>query len=195
MCRCGRGVCAVWWWSGGREEGRGRERRRETNRTIWLLVPSEVSLRITADDDSPPTHPHPVPSPPSRESIRHVSVCTGTTRTCVSTCARGAGTHGDVLDGHIPHTTHHTAPRTHHTTPQHHTPHAPHATTTPHGDRERRQRKIEREREEKEDRERREDERERERERREDERDREREEKTKRKMKEKMKEKMRHGKD
>ena len=31
-------------------------------------------------------------------SIPNVSVCTGTTRTCVSICARGAGTHGDVLN-------------------------------------------------------------------------------------------------
>ena len=32
--------------------------------------------------------------------IRNVPVCTGTTRTCVETCARGAGTHGDVLNAH-----------------------------------------------------------------------------------------------
>ena len=32
--------------------------------------------------------------------IDHVPVCTGTTRTCVSTSARGAGTHGDVLNVH-----------------------------------------------------------------------------------------------
>ena len=35
-----------------------------------------------------------------RVYIQNVSVCTGTTRTCVSTCARGAGTHGDVLNVH-----------------------------------------------------------------------------------------------
>ena len=35
-----------------------------------------------------------------RVYIQNVPVCTGTTRTCVSTCARGAGIHGDVLDGH-----------------------------------------------------------------------------------------------
>ena len=33
-----------------------------------------------------------------RAHIQHVSVCTRTTRTCVSTCARGAGTHEDVLN-------------------------------------------------------------------------------------------------
>ena len=35
-----------------------------------------------------------------RELIQNVPVCTGTTRTCVSTCGRGAGTHGDVLNLH-----------------------------------------------------------------------------------------------
>ena len=30
--------------------------------------------------------------------IQNVSVCTSTTRTCVSTCSRGAGTHGDVFE-------------------------------------------------------------------------------------------------
>ena len=35
-----------------------------------------------------------------RVSVQNVPVCTGTTRTCVSTCARGAGTHADVLSGH-----------------------------------------------------------------------------------------------
>ena len=32
--------------------------------------------------------------------MQNVPVCTGTTRTCVTTCARGAGTHGDVLHLH-----------------------------------------------------------------------------------------------
>ena len=35
-----------------------------------------------------------------RVSIQNVSVFTGTTRTCVTTCGRGAGTHGDVLNLH-----------------------------------------------------------------------------------------------
>ena len=30
-------------------------------------------------------------------TFKNVPVCTGTTRICVSTCARGAGKHGDVL--------------------------------------------------------------------------------------------------
>ena len=36
----------------------------------------------------------------SRVYIQNVSVYAGTTRTCVSTCARGAGTHQDVLNVH-----------------------------------------------------------------------------------------------
>ena len=36
--------------------------------------------------------------PPCVDS--NVPVCTGTTRTCVTTCGRGAGTHGDVLNLH-----------------------------------------------------------------------------------------------
>ena len=67
-----------------------------------------------------------------RVYIKNVTVYAGTTRTCVSTCARDARTHGDVSDGHT-------------------TPHHNNTTTTPHGDRERRQRKRDRERETRED--------------------------------------------
>ena len=35
-----------------------------------------------------------------RVYVQYVPVCTGTTRTHVSTCARGAGIHGDVLNVH-----------------------------------------------------------------------------------------------
>ena len=35
-----------------------------------------------------------------RAYIQNVPVYTSTTRTCVSTCARGAGAHGDVLSLH-----------------------------------------------------------------------------------------------
>ena len=35
-----------------------------------------------------------------KKKKKNVPVCTGTTRTCVSACARGAGTHGDVLNVH-----------------------------------------------------------------------------------------------
>ena len=67
--------------------------------------------------------------------VQNVSVCTGTTRTCVSACTRGAGTHGDVLNAHTgafwmdtrrsfsaPHHTTHTAHQTPHQT-QHETQH------------------------------------------------------------------------
>ena len=33
-----------------------------------------------------------------RVYVQNVPVCAGTTRTCVETCTRGAGTHGDVLN-------------------------------------------------------------------------------------------------
>ena len=33
-------------------------------------------------------------------TVQNVPVCTCITRTCVSTCARGAGIHGDVLNAH-----------------------------------------------------------------------------------------------
>ena len=35
-----------------------------------------------------------------RVYVQNVTVCTGTTPACVSTCGRGAGTHGDVLNLH-----------------------------------------------------------------------------------------------
>ena len=67
--------------------------------------------------------------------VQTASVCTGTTRTCVSSCARGAGTHGDVLNRHtgffsVPHHTHHDHNHSHshnrhhmHSHTQHHTQH------------------------------------------------------------------------
>ena len=50
--------------------------------------------------------PLPPPCPPCVDSTRlhmsvqNVPVCTGTTRTCFNTCARGAGMHGDVSNVH-----------------------------------------------------------------------------------------------
>ena len=35
-----------------------------------------------------------------RVYVQNVPVCTGNTSTCVNTCGCGAGTHGDVLNGH-----------------------------------------------------------------------------------------------
>ena len=79
-------------------------------------------------------------------TFKNVPVCTGTTRTRFNTCARCAGTHGDVLNVHMGtclsgHTgffsvSHHT------TTP--HTPHRPH--TTPRHKTQRRQTETDRDR-------------------------------------------------
>ena len=76
----------------------------------------------------------------TRVYIQNVPVCTGTTPACVTTCGRGAGTHGDVLNvhtggvlnihtgrgveggvivTHTAHSTQHTAHTTQHTTPTH----------------------------------------------------------------------------
>ena len=75
VCRCGSGVV------GGRGvclvcvcELRHAEKNVEKN-PIWL----QERLRVY---------------------IQNVSVYAGTTRTCVETCARGASTHGDVLNVH-----------------------------------------------------------------------------------------------
>ena len=99
--------------------------------------------------------------------FKNVSVCTGTTRKCVTTFARGAGTHGDVLNPHTevfsacqaaphpsPHTTH-TTHHTHHTPPHHHntthTTYTTHTNTQQHtstlGDRQTETEKVDRERE------------------------------------------------
>ena len=57
-----------------------------------------------------------------RVYTQNVPVCTGTTRTSIKTCARGAGTHGDVLNGHTGfsarHTTRHKTQDTTHKTTQ-----------------------------------------------------------------------------
>ena len=96
-------------------------------------------------------------------------MCTDTTPACGNTCARGAGTHGDVLNLHMevfsacqaaPHTpkhTHQNTPHTHrthhtHTHRTHHTHHT-HQHATTHNDRESGQRKREKRRERRETRE------------------------------------------
>ena len=75
-----------------------------------------------------------------RVSIQNVPVCTGSTRTCFNTCARGAGIHGDVLNVHTvtslnPHTgfsTFFSACRnTHKHTHEHTHTHQTHHQTTP----------------------------------------------------------------
>ena len=89
-------------------------------------------LGSRTDDD-------PLPSLPTCPCVRSKRpVCTGTTRTCVSKCARGARTHGDVLNvhtgtflsghtgffhgatQHTPHTTPHTRHNARHNTTQQH---------------------------------------------------------------------------
>ena len=105
------------------------------------------------------------PCPPCVDSerprvyVENVPVCTGTTRTCFNTCARGAGIHGDVLNVHTeaflkPNTgfstffqraATHTQPNTHHDHQQHHDHNdTPHNTTE--RDRERETEKEHRER-------------------------------------------------
>ena len=80
-------------------------------------------ILVSRTDDDPVTHLLVC-------TFQNVPVCTGTTPTCVYTCGRVAGTHGDVLNVHtgffqrVSHT--HTP---HHTTPHHTTPHT-HTTTT-----------------------------------------------------------------
>ena len=100
-----------------------------------------------------------------RVYIQNVPVCTGTTRTCSNTRARGAGIHEDVLNGHTeacrnPHTVfpsffsvaehaHTHTPNTHHDHQQHHDHDHNHdfniKHTTSHGERETEMRQRKRE--------------------------------------------------
>ena len=54
------------------------------------MITLRGQILVTRTDDD-------LPSPSLRVYVQNVTVGTGTTPTCVSTCARGAGTHGDVL--------------------------------------------------------------------------------------------------
>ena len=62
-----------------------------------ITVRGQILVGRTGDD--PPAPPC-VDSKRARVYVQNVPVCTGTTRTCFNTCARGAGTHGDVLNVH-----------------------------------------------------------------------------------------------
>ena len=126
---------------------------------------------VSRTDGDPPPLSLLFPSPPCvrpknlRVWIQNVPVCTGTTPACGNTCARGAGTHGDVLNLHTevfsacqaaPHTTpHHTHTTQHththtHTTQHHNTQHHTETETERHRDRDReRQRKRDKTRQEK----------------------------------------------
>ena len=78
-----------------------------------------IDEKHEADDDPPPSSLPCVRPKRPRVYVQNVPVYAGTTRTCVSTCGRGAGTHGDVLNVHTgtffqcvtPHTTPHTLAR------------------------------------------------------------------------------------
>ena len=129
VCWCCCVLCVCWCW-------------------CWCVTLTPLSFL-------PHTHPLTVctfKTPPCAHSKR-LRVYTGTTRTCVTTCRRGAGTHGDVLGVH---TGHHTA-RTHHDHNDIHTRHNHHNNTrerkqrkkTEKEDKESRQRKIDRERQDK----------------------------------------------
>ena len=84
VCRCGRGVVVLSWCVFGVCVSvcvfvccgtlKKREKKKK-NVCVWI----QKRLRVC---------------------IHSVPVYAGTTRTCVSTRARGAGTHGDVSNGH-----------------------------------------------------------------------------------------------
>ena len=91
-------------------------------------------ILVSRTDDDRPSPPC-VHSKRARVYVQNVPVCTGTTRTCVSTCARGVGTYGEVLNLHtgtfsvdtrgFHGATQHTPRRTHTHTPQHKTQDTP----------------------------------------------------------------------
>ena len=88
-----------------------------------------------------------------RVYIQNVSVCTGTTPASVTTCGRGAGSHGDVLNVHTWFFQRATPHRTHTPRPHRHTQTAPTHNMTrtkkTERDRERRQRKRDKTRQDK----------------------------------------------
>ena len=62
-----------------------------------VITPCGQNLVSRTDDDlsSPCVH-----SKRPRVCVQNVSVCAGNRPTCVLTCARGAGIHGDVMNVH-----------------------------------------------------------------------------------------------
>ena len=63
---------------------------------VYVYVYVHVDVDVDVDVDTPCTQC--VDSKRLRVYVQNVPVCTGTTRTCVSTCARVARLHGDVLN-------------------------------------------------------------------------------------------------
>ena len=71
----------------GRGVKQRKQVRREAQHPPWCVV-WHTGKNPCVDSKGP------------RVYVQNVPVCTGTTRTCVTTCGRGAGTHGDVLNLH-----------------------------------------------------------------------------------------------
>ena len=59
-----------------------------------ITVRGQILVSRTDGDSPPPLPPPCVDSERPRVYVQNVPVCTGTTRTCFNTCARGAGIHG-----------------------------------------------------------------------------------------------------
>ena len=113
---------------------------------LWdqvMTIRGQILLSSTDDDPLPSvcgfkTSPC-VRSKLPRVYVQNFPVCTGTTRTCFNTCARGAGIHGDVLNVHTvtflnPHTgfsTFFQGAATHTHTHTKHTPHTHQTTPRP----------------------------------------------------------------
>ena len=111
----------------------------------------QILVSRRTDDDPRPLPSLPLPLPPCvrpnrpRVYVQNVPVFAGTTRTCSNTCARGAGTHGDVLNVHTgTFLSGHTGGFQRAT--QHNTTTTTTTTTTPHRDRDRQRKKTETER-------------------------------------------------
>ena len=93
---------------------------------IGLRCCSTCSKITSFSDEKHEADENPLPFPMHSVCTLKTFPCVPAKRAHVFQRARDAGTHGDVLDGHTPHTTpHHT---TQHNTTQHDTPH--HTTTT-----------------------------------------------------------------
>ena len=110
-----------------------------------ITLCGQILVSRTDDETPHPTRRVSIQNAP-RVHFKNVPVCTGTTRTCVSTCARGAGTHGHVLSGHTEFSRCHTTHTTPHTTPHTHTHYNTRHNTTQQHDRNTTQRQRQRQR-------------------------------------------------
>ena len=97
---------------------------------VWVLafvLTCVLVLLLVLVCHADPSSPIPLPPPPSthagvyvqnapshpRVYIQSFPVCTGTTPASVTTCGRGAGTHGEVLNIHTGFSACHTTPHAH----------------------------------------------------------------------------------